>query len=439
MSPRIRDREREAIPRALQAGVVPRIGLQHLQVGRKGEIGAVINDLDHIADGGASVRFVIGPYGSGKTFFINLARTVAHNQNFVVTDADFAMNRRLYSTSGDARAMYAEMMNNISTKSKPTGGALKSIVERWISDIHYEVTSDGGEEDDVKKHIMESLESLRNFVGGYDFATVLAEYFEGFQSGQVQLQQDAIRWLRGEFSTKTEARKALGVRTIVDDSTIYSHMKLFAAFVREAGYAGLLVGLDEMGVMTHRIGHPRSREGNFEVILEIVNDCLQGNVSGLGVLFGGVPEFVEDSRRGLHSYGALKTRLAENSFAIEGIDDFSGPVIRLENLAPEDMYVLLQNIRDVFAQRDPGAHLITDDGIEAFMAYCSNKLGASYFQTPRDSVKEFVGLLSVLEQNPDKSWEVFLSTAGTSGEPASTDTEKASADDTDNDLVGFEL
>jgi energy-coupling factor transporter ATP-binding protein EcfA2 len=439
MSPRIRDREREAITRALQAGVVPRIGLQHLQVGRKGEIGAVINDLNHIADGGAAVRFVIGPYGSGKTFFINLARTVAHNQNFVVTDADFAMNRRLYSTSGDARAMYAEMMNNISTKSKPTGGALKSIVERWISDIHYEVTSDGGEEDDVKKHIMESLESLRDFVGGYDFATVLAKYFEGFQSGQMQLQQDAIRWLRGEFSTKTEARKALGVRTIVDDSTIYSHMKLFAAFVREAGYAGLLVGLDEMGVMTHRIGHPRSREGNFEVILEIVNDCLQGNVSGLGVLIGGVPEFVEDSRRGLHSYGALKTRLAENSFAIEGIDDFSGPVIRLENLAPEDMYVLLQNIRDVFAQRDPDAHLITDDGIEAFMAYCSNKLGASYFQTPRDSVKEFVGLLSVLEQNPDKSWEVFLSTAGTSGEPASTDTEKASADDTDDDLVGFEL
>lgn len=439
MSPRIRDREREAIVRALQAGVVPRIGLQHLQVGRKGEIGAVIDDMNHITSGGAAVRFIVGPYGSGKTFFINLARTVAHNQNFVVTNADFAMNRRLYSTSGDARAMYAELMNNISTKSKPTGGALKGIVERWISDIHYEVTSDGGDEDDVKKHIMESLESLRDFVGGYDFATVLAKYFEGFQTGEVQLQQDAIRWLRGEFSTKTEARKALGVRTIVDDSTIYNHLKLFAAFVREAGYAGLLVGLDEMGVMTHRIGHPRSREGNFEVILEIVNDCLQGNVSGLGVLFGGVPDFVEDTRRGLYSYGALKTRLAENSFAIDGVDDFSGPVIRLENLSPEDMFVLLQNIRDVFAKRDPDAYLIDDEGITAFMQYCSSKLGADYFQTPRDSVKEFVGLLSVLQQNPDKTWQELLPSSDSATPTTSSSSEAAAADDPDDELVSFEL
>lgn len=439
MSPRIRDREREAIIRALQAGVVPRIGLQHLQVGRKGEIGAVIDDLNHIADGGAAVRFVVGPYGSGKTFFINLARAVAHKKNFVVSDADFAMNRRLYSTSGDARAMYAEMMNNLSTKSKPTGGALESIVERWISDIHFEVTSDGGDEDDVKRHIMESLASLRDFVGGYDFATVLAKYFEGFQTGEVQLQQDAIRWLRGEFSTKTEARKALGVRTIVDDSTVYNHLKLFAAFARQAGYAGLLFGLDEMGVMTHRIGHPRSREGNFEVILEIVNDCLQGNVSGLGVIFGGVPEFVHDTRRGLHSYGALKTRLAGNSFAVEGVDDFSSPVISLENLAPEDMYVLLQNIRDVFAKRDPDAYLVPDEGIEAFMQHCAQKLGADYFQTPRNSVKEFVGLLSVLEQNPSKSWEAFLSKRSTSTTTSPTSDAADSADDPDDELVSFEL
>lgn len=438
MKNRIRDRERKTIINALNAGVVPRVGLQHLQVGRKFEIAAVIEDLEHISDSGAAVRFVIGPYGSGKTFFINLARTVAQEQNFVVADADFAMNRRLYSTSGDARAMYAELMNNLSTKSKPTGGALQSIVERWIGDIHYEVTKDGGDEATVKNQIMESLASLRDFVGGYDFATVLARYFEGFQTGNTTLQQDAIRWLRGEFSTKTEARKALGVRTIVDDSTLYNHLKLFAAFVRQAGYAGLLVAVDEMGVLTHRIAHPRSREANFEVILEVVNDCLQGNVSGLGVLFGGTPEFLQDPRRGLHSYGALKTRLAENRFAQGDVADFSGPVIRLENLSPEDMYVLLLNIRDVFALRDPKQYLIPDNGIEAFMNHCAEQLGAEYFRTPRDSVKDFVGLMAVLEENPDKSWQELLGREQSQNDNGANE-QNPTIENPDDELISFKL
>jgi hypothetical protein len=433
MSPKVRKREREAIIKALQAGVVPRIGLQHLQVGRKREIEAVLSDLEHVAAGGAGMRFVIGRYGSGKTFFLNLMRTLAHEKGFVVADCDLTMRRRLYSSRGDARALYAELMKNVSTSAKPGGGALESIVERWIGDIHHEVSRDGGDEEAVKDEIMESLAPLRDYVGGYDFASVLARYYEGFRQADAELQQSAVRWLRGEYSTKTEAREALGVRTIVDDENIYDHLKLFARFVDLAGYAGFLVALDEMKVLTHNISHPRSREGNFEVILQIVNESLQGDAPGMQFLMAGIPEFLEHPNRGLFSYGALETRLAENKFASEGMQDVSSPVIRLDNLSREDMYVLLENIRDVFARRDPEAYLISDEGIRAFMRHCADEIGAEYFRTPRDSVKEFVGLLSVLEQNPEADWEELLSDEGGEFE------EQTEREEADDELTSFEL
>jgi energy-coupling factor transporter ATP-binding protein EcfA2 len=439
MSPKVKQRERTAIVKALQAGVVPRIGLQHLQVGRRGEIEAVLSDLKHVADGGSAVRFIIGRYGSGKTFFLNLMRTLAHENDFVVADCDITMRRRLYSSQGDARALYAELMKNASTKSKPQGGALESIVERWIGDIHHRVTQEGGDKEEVKAEIMESLESLRDYVGGYDFATVLAKYYEGFHDADAELQQNAIRWLRGEFSTKTEARKALGVRTIVDDDNIYDHLKLFAAFVKIAGYSGLMLGLDEMKVLSHNISHPKSREGNFEVILQIVNECLQGDAEGLQFLMAGIPGFLEDPKRGLHSYGALKTRLAENKFAVEGVSDFSGPVIRLQNLSEEDLYVLLNNIRDVFARRDPDNYLISDEGIQEFMRYCAEQIGSDYFRTPRDSVKEFVGLLSVLEQNPDTTWRELLPNQDETVDSPEAESAPSDGETAGDELTSFEL
>ncbi len=439
MSPDIKEREREAIIKALQAGVVPRLGLQHLQVGRKKEIEAVLSDLEHVADGGAAVRFIVGEYGSGKTFFLNLMRTLAHEKGFVVADGDMAMRRRLYSSRGDARALYAELMNNVSTCAKPSGGALESIVERWIGDIHHDVTSNGGNGEVVEEAIMESLAPLRDCVGGYDFATVLTKYYRGFREADGELRKSAIRWLRGEYSTKTEAREALGVRTIVDDENIYEHLKLFARFVDLAGYAGLMVALDELKVLTHNISHPRSREGNFEVILQIVNEALQGDAPGMQFLMAGILEFLEHPQRGLYSYGALETRLSENKFAVDGVEDVSGPVIRLENLSREDLFVLLENIRDVFARRNPEAYLISDDGIREFMGYCADQIGSEYFRTPRDSVKEFVGLLAVLEQNPETTWEELLETGAEDGPEDGLSTSRDDQTGGRDELTSFEL
>jgi P-loop Domain of unknown function (DUF2791) len=404
----IKPREREAIVQSLRAGVVPRIGLRHLQVGRRDEIAAVLDDLRRIEEGSATVRFVIGRFGAGKSFFLNLARTVALEKKFVVVQADITNERRLHGTGGQARALYAELMQNLATRSKPEGGALAGVVERWISDVDHQVRSSNGGDADVAKAIETQLKPLQELVSGYDFATVLCKYLQGFQSHNEALMSSALRWLRAEYRTKTEAREDLGTRTIIDDSQLYDYLKLFASFVRLAGFAGLLVNVDEMGVLSHRLNSAQARNANYETILKILNDCLQGNVVGIGFLFGGTDAFLEDRRRGLNSYEALATRLADNAFAKGGLKDLSGPVIRLQNLSAEDLYVLLHNIRNVFALGDPTKHLVDDDGLKAFLAHCRGTLGAEFFQTPRDAVKAFVGLLSVLEQNPGTDWKTLL-------------------------------
>jgi hypothetical protein len=216
-----------------------------------------------------------------------------------------------------------------------------------------------------------------------------------------------VRWLRGEFSTRTDARNALGVRTIVDDATFYDQLKLLARFVTMAGYNGLLVCLDEM-VNLYKLANTQARTSNYEQILRILNDSLQGTAAHLGFILGGTPDFLLDTRRGLYSYAALQSRLAENSFATGGLVDYSGPVLNLANLSQEDMYLLLTRLRHVFAYGDETAYLIPDNGLTSFMTHCSARIGDAYFRTPRTTIKEFVNLLAVLEQNPGTDWTALI-------------------------------
>ena len=401
----IKPRERDAILQSLRAGVVPRIGLQHIQVGRKDEVAAILSDLDRIAQDGATVRFIIGRYGSGKSFFLNLARMVALEKKFVVVQADISPDRRLHASGGQARSLYSELMHNMSAGAKRDGGALPGLVERWVSDVEFEAKETGS---DPQKEIYRRLKPLQENVSGYDFATVFNKYVEGSQQGNDALMNASLRWLRAEYATKTEARQDLGVRSIIGDQDVYDYLKLMAAFVRLAGYAGLLVNVDEMGVLAQRLNSKSARDANYEMILRIFNDCLQGSVKGLGVVFAGTDTFMDDRRRGLASYEALATRLANNTFAIDGLRDYSGPVIRLQNLTVEDLYVLLHNIRQVYASGDVSRYLVPDEALKAFIQHCAQTLGAEFYQTPRDAVKGFVGFLSVLEQNPGTDWQKLL-------------------------------
>lgn len=404
----IKRRERDAVLQSLQAGLVPRTGLHLIQVGRKDEVIATLADLERIEQGGSAFRIVMGRFGSGKSFFLNLVRTLALQKRLVVVSADMTMERRINASGGQARALFSELMKNLATKSKPEGGALRNLCEGWISGIQNEVKTAGGTDEEVKRRIFADLKDLQDSVGGFEFAEVLSKYYEGYATGNDALQGAALRWLRGEYTTKTDARAELGVRRIIDDGNFYDSLKLMAAFCIKAGYTGLLVNLDEMVVLSHRLPSARARQANYEAILAMLNDCLQGSVQNLGFVLGGTDEFLEDKKRGLYSYEALRSRLAENRFAGQDVQDFSGPVLRLQNLSAEDLFVLLRNIRHVHAFGDESKYKVPDEALKAVLKKASETLGADYYKTPRDIIRSFVGLLNVLDQNPNRDWQSFL-------------------------------
>jgi hypothetical protein len=444
----IKRRERDAVLQSLQAGLVPKQGLHLIQVGRKTEVSALLQDLDRVQDEGASFRIVVGRFGSGKSFFLNLIRNLAFQKTLVVAQADFSMERRLYASGGQARALYSELMRNVATKAQPEGGALPTVLTSWVSQVQHAVMSSGGTTDDVDRKLGEDLRELQSHVGGFEFAEVVRAFYRGFVEKDDSLQAAALKWLRGEYTTKTDARVELGVRRIIDDDSFYDSLKLMAAFVRKAGFGGLLINLDEMVVLSHRLPNSRARQANYEALLTLLNDCFQGSTRGLGFVFAGTDECLEDKRRGLFSYEALRSRLAENTLARQqGLVDLSGPVIRLQPLTPEDLFVLLKNIAFVHASGDPAKIVVPDEGIVATLRAANERLGAEYFKTPRDVVRSFVGLLNLLDQNPDKTWRDLLGpdvfqnpqVAMSAEEEFARGAAPASDDDGDDDLAAFKL
>ncbi|MDE2903071.1 MAG: ATP-binding protein [Chloroflexota bacterium] len=435
---RIRPRDRDAILQSLAAGVVPRRGLQHIQVGRANEVSALLRDVDRVIDGGSAIRFVIGEYGSGKSFFLHLIRTTALEKQLVTMHADLTPDRRIYATGGQARSLYTELARNLSTRTSPDGGGLPSVVERFIGEAQNEARDARVEVDEV---IHERLATLSELVGGYDFATVVAAYWRGHNEGLVDLRSSAVRWLRGEYSTRTDARRDLGVRTIVDDDNVYDRLKLLARFVHLAGYGGLIVALDEL-VNLYKLANTRARNSNYEQILRIINDCLQGSVAHLGFILAGTPEFLTDTRRGLYSYEALQSRLSENMFASSSVRDFSGPVLRLANLTAEELFVVLTKLRDVHASGEASADALPDQALHSFMEHCSRRVGDAYFRTPRTTIRAFVQLLAILEQNPDSSWPDLVGQIDVErdvGPPIDSVAGSASISASDDELASFRL
>ena len=401
----IKAKERETIIQSLKSGVVPRSGLQHIQVGRNEELKSFINDVETIAEGGTSFRFVIGEYGSGKTFFMSLIRSIALEKGLVTMHADLSPTKRLHGSDGQPRMLLSEMVNNLATRTKPDGNALQNILERFISGAKEEAKNTGR---DTYELISEKLNELNDYTGGYNFISVVKKYLEGFETGNEQLMNNSLKWLKAEYTTKTDSLRDLGIREFISDSSFYNTLKLYSVLVRKAGYKGLLICMDEM-VNLYKIPNSVSRKSNYEEILSMLNNTLQGTFSNIGFIMGGTPEFLTDNIRGLYSYEALKSRLSENSFSKQlGVTDYNSVVLRLSSLTKEELYLLLVNLRHVFASGNEEKYLVPDEALISFLHHCANKIGESYFRTPRTTIKSFLDLLSILEQYPNYKWDDII-------------------------------
>ncbi|ATO53515.1 biotin carboxylase [Lactobacillus amylovorus DSM 20531] len=404
---RVPKRIAQIVLNSLKGGVVPRIGLPYITVGRKAEIEALLHDVDVIQEGGASFRFIVGRYGSGKSFLLQTIRNYVMDKNFVVVDGDLSPERRLQGSKGQGLATYRELIQNLSTKTRPEGGALTLILDRWINSVQTQVVSEGIASDDPKfeaavdQKIYGVISSLNELVHGFDFAKLLNMYYHAYMSGDDETKAKVVKWFRGEYSHKTEAKKYLGVDIIISDSDWYEYLKLFATFFRQAGYAGLMIMIDEL-VNIYKIPNAISRQYNYEKILTMYNDTLQGKAKYLGIIMCGTPQAVEDRRRGVYSYEALRSRLASGKFAQESARDMYAPVIRLEPLTAEEMLVLTEKLADMHANLYGYERTITDNDLAQFIKIEYARVGADTNITPREIIRDFIELLDIVWQNPDK-------------------------------------
>ena len=391
---------------SLKGGVVPRVGLPYVTVGRKAEIDALLHDVDIIADGGASFRFIVGRYGSGKSFLLQTIRNYVMAKNFVVVDADLSPERRLQGTRGQGLATYKELIRNMSTKTRPEGGALSLILDRWISSVQQEAAeasglsvTDPGLAPLAERRISAVIGSLSEMVHGFDFARLLTLYYRASLSGDDEAKGKVLKWFRGEYATKTEARQELGVNIVITDDDWYEYLKLFACFLQQAGYAGMLVLIDEL-VNIYKIPNAITRQYNYEKILTMYNDTMQGKAKHLGVILCGTPQCMEDPRRGVYSYEALRSRLAEGRFSGEHKDLLS-PVIRLQPLTPEEMLILVEKLAGIHAELYEYAQIVTQQDMADFIEIEFGRIGADEHITPREVIRDFIEVLDIVYQNPD--------------------------------------
>lgn len=443
-APRVPKRVAAVIINSLKGGVVPRIGLPYITVGREAEIRALLTDLSLIADGGASFRFLVGRYGSGKSFLLQTIRTHAMGEGFVVADADLSPERRLQGGQGQGLATYRELMRNLSTKTRPEGGALMLILDRWISNLQMQVAGElgtgaaggttatggapvpsgaaapGGAPNDpalnqaVEARIREQVASLEEMVHGFDFARLLTLYYRAVVDGNDELKGNVARWFRGEYRTKTEARQELGVSIIIGDDDWYDYVKLFAQFLKGAGYQGMLVLIDEL-VNLYKIPNSVTRQYNYEKILTMYNDTLQGKAHHLGIIMGGTPQSIEDRRRGVFSYEALRSRLTQGRFAAEGMRDMLAPIIHLHPLTYEELIVLIEKLQQIHAGYFGYEARLNESDLVQFLQIEFGRVGADTHLTPREVIRDFIELLDIAYQNPSTPVASILSGVGGNG------------------------
>lgn len=405
-APRVPKRIAAVIINSLKGGVVPRIGLPYITVGREREIQALLHDLELVADGGASFRFLVGRYGAGKSFLLQTIRTHAMGNDFVVADADLSPERRLQGGQGQGLATYRELIRNLSTKTRPEGGALTLVLDRWVAALR--------EQPDAEAALAAQLAPIQELVCGFDFTSVLRIYYRATLEGDDERRAAVAKWLRGEFRTKTEARGELGVNACIGDETWYEYLKLFAQFLVGAGYRGLVVLIDEL-VNLYKIPNATSRQYNYEKILTMYNDTLQGKAHHLGIIMGGTPQSIEDRRRGVFSYEALRSRLTQGRFAGAGLADMLAPVIHLEPLTYEELLVLIEKLADIHAGYFGYERVVTEAQLVSFLQVEFGRVGADTHLTPREVIRDFIELLDIVCQNPGTDVDALLGSDAFSG------------------------
>lgn len=417
MNNRINPKEADNIIKALEAGVVPRRGIQHLLVGRHKEVEEVILILDNIKQGESDIRFWVGDFGSGKSFMMRTIESLAVQKNFAVSTIDLTPTRRFYASDGKAQSLYNEIVDNIIIQTSQDGNAIKTIIEEWINSIITSVS----ERDKIpasqllvkenkgiiEKEILNITSSFKSVGLSYELGQAISKYYEGLMEDNQVLKLKALRWIRGDISTKTESKNELGIKRIINDDNWYEAIKNLAELFSDIGYSGFVINFDE-AVNLYKLPMSQTRERNYEKILNIFNECKSNTARGLFVNFGATRKTIFDERRGMSSYGALKGRLGNESSLDSKLINTNKTVLPLKPLTTEEIYTLLENLKNIYNIHYRLDIDMTMENIKLYMEEQLNRPGALEFLTPRAVIKDFLEILDMIRQNPDVETETII-------------------------------
>ncbi|MBU5427676.1 ATP-binding protein [Tissierella pigra] len=417
MKNRVNPKEADNIIKALEGGVVPRRGIQHLLVGRNEEVQEIISILESITQGGSDIRFWIGDFGSGKSFMLRTIESIAVQKNFVVSTVDLTPTRRFYSSDGKAKSLYNEIINNIVIQTSQDGNAINTIIEEWINRIITNIS----ERDNIpinqllmieNKKIVENeilnITSCFKSVGlSYELGQAISKYYEGIAEDNKVLKLKALRWIRGDIDTRTESKRELGIERIINDDNWYDAIKNLAELFSDIGYSGFVVNFDE-AVNLYKLPMAQTRERNYEKILNIFNECKSNTARGLFINFGATRKTIFDEHRGMSSYGALKGRLGSDGNLNSRLINTNKTALLLKPLTVEEIYTLLDNLNSIYNIHYRKNISMTTENIQIYMEEQLNRPGAAEFLTPRAVIKDYLEVLDLIRQNPDEEIESIV-------------------------------
>jgi P-loop Domain of unknown function (DUF2791) len=397
-------RRREVID-VLRRGTVPSHGLDALAVGIGRFEGAADQALDQAAVGGAAFKAIRGEYGAGKTFFSRWLAQRARARGFATSELQISENE---TPLHRLETVYRRLAEHLAT-AEFAPSALRQVVDAWFYALEQDVLAERGDDGsaaggaELERRVGELLEQRLAAVSGAApaFAPALRAYRRAVAAGDAALAEGLLGWLGGQPTVGSSIKRAAGIRGQLDHDGALGFLRGLLAVLRDCGYAGLVVVLDEVETLQRVRGDIRDKALN--ALRQLIDDVDAGRFPGLVLVITGTPAFF-DGPQGAQRLAPLAQRLHVDFLADPAHDNPRAVQVRLPGFTHENLVELGGRVRELYLAGTPeparlGA-AVDDDYIESLARSLAGQFGGRAGVAPRVFVKKLIDVLDRVDLHP---------------------------------------
>ncbi len=399
-----RQRRQEIID-ALRRGTVPQRSLDAFAVGLERFEEALASELTSVAGGSAVFKSVRGEYGSGKTFFARWLQESAKRKGFATSEVQISETE---TPLHRLETVYRRVIERLSTSDTPQG-ALRGILDAWFYALEEDVLADGSvDESDAESLLARTAALMEQRLVDINrrapsFATALRAYRRAVSEGDDVTAGGILAWLSGEPNVGVSVKRYAGIKGDLDHFGALSFLQGLLVILRDSGFSGLLLVLDE--VETLQRVRSDVREKSLNALRQLIDEVDSGRFPGLYLLITGTPAFY-DGPQGVQRLAPLAQRLQVDFTTDPRFDNPRAIQIRLPAFDLERLELVGRKIRDIYAEHSENQERIrslADDGyIEDLAQAVTGNLGGKVGIAPRLYLKKLVGdVLDRIDQFPD--------------------------------------